>query len=370
MRVGVLGGGQLGRMLGLAGIPLGVQFRFLDERRDVPARDVGELHCGSYQDHNLLRSFADGLDVVTFEFENIPVDSVRYLAERVAVHPPAMALAAAQDRLTEKNLFRDLGIATAEFHAVDARDDLDAAVARLGLPLILKTRRGGYDGKGQFRIAGRADVSRAWKELGGQALIAEALVKFDRELSIIGVRGQRGETACFPLIENEHAGGILDTSVAPAPRVSAGLQQAAEAIVRSAMEALEYVGVLAIELFDCGGGLLVNEMAPRVHNSGHWTIEGAECSQFENHVRAICGWPLGSTAARGHSVMLNLIGTVPPVVRVLGVSEAHLHLYGKSPRAGRKLGHVTVCSATAEAAAARAGVIRGLRQGGGSKVEC
>lgn len=362
MRVGVLGGGQLGRMLGLAGIPLGIQFRFLDERRDVPAREVGELRIGSYQDHDLLQEFAAGLDVVTFEFENIPVDSVRFLSEFVAVHPPARALAAAQDRLTEKNLFRDLGVATAEFHAVDARDDLDAAVARLGLPLILKTRRGGYDGKGQCRIASASELGRAWKELGGQALIAEALVPFERELSVIGVRGRRGEMACFPLIQNEHVGGILDHSVAPAPRVPDELQKAAEAIVRSALEALEYVGVLAIELFDCDGKLLVNEMAPRVHNSGHWTIEGAVCSQFENHVRAVCGLPLGPTAACEHSVMLNLIGAVPPMEHVLACPGAHLHLYGKSPRPGRKLGHVTVLGETAEGARAAAERVRGLRR--------
>ncbi|MBI3758856.1 MAG: 5-(carboxyamino)imidazole ribonucleotide synthase [Deltaproteobacteria bacterium] len=361
MKVGVLGGGQLGRMLGLAGIPLGIEFRFLDERREVSARAVGELLVGSYEDRTLLRTFADGLDVVTFEFENIPADSVRFLEELLPVRPSSRALAAAQDRLTEKNLFRDLDLLTAEFVPVDARDDLDGAVRKLGLPLILKTRRGGYDGKGQFRLSSAADVQRAWDELGGQALIAESFVRFERELSIIAARGVDGAVATYPLIENHHVGGILDRSIAPAPNVSRELQATAEALIRSVLEGLDYVGVLAIELFEQGGRLLVNEMAPRVHNSGHWTIEGATCSQFENHIRAICGLPLGSTATRGHCEMLNLICAVPPIEQALNNPSTFVHLYGKFPRTGRKLGHITVladCQHIAEQLAARIGEMR------------
>lgn len=362
MKVGVLGGGQLGRMLALAGIPLGVDFRFLDERRDVPAGCVGELFVGAYDDHQLLREFAAGIDVVTYEFENIPVDSVRWLIQHVSVSPPPRALAAAQDRLTEKNLFRDLGIATPEYAAIDDRDDLEAAVTRLGLPLILKTRRGGYDGKGQFRLAHRRDVPQAWEELGATALVAETVVPFTRELSLIGVRNFSGACACYPLVENIHVGGILDTTIAPAADVPTSLAEQAEAWLRRLLDALEYVGVLSIELFECEGRLLANEMAPRVHNSGHWTIEGAPCSQFENHVRAICGWPLGPTQAHGTSIMLNLIGALPATPLLLEVPGVHTHLYGKQPRPGRKLGHVTVHMSSREETQRQADVVRRARR--------
>ena len=342
MIVGVLGAGQLGRMLALAGYPLGLRFRFLDPTPDAPASHVAQQLAGPYDDAATLDRFADGLDVITYEFENVPIDAARTLAARVPVFPPPEALEVSQDRLSEKDLFGLFGIPTPAYEAVRTREQLDAAVERIGLPAVLKTRRMGYDGKGQYALQVRADVGRSWDELGGAPLILEAYVPFERELSILGVRGREGEVAFYPLVQNEHRGGILRRSLAPAPDISRELQAQAEALAGRVMEALGYVGVLALELFQTPNGLVANEMAPRVHNSGHWTIEGAQTSQFENHLRAVVGLPLGATAARGHSAMLNLIGSVPDVANVLRVPGAHLHLYGKQPRPGRKLGHITV----------------------------
>lgn len=346
MTVGVLGGGQLGRMLALAGYPLGMRFRFLDFDAEAPARDVAPLVHAPFDDRAALDRFAAGLDVVTYEFENVPVDSVRHLATRVPVVPPARALEAAQDRLSEKTLFQRLGVATPRFAAVETREDLDRAVENLGLPVVLKTRRFGYDGKGQAVLRTSDDLNSAWGALGGRPLIVEAFVPFDRELSIIIVRGRSGEEACYPLVQNEHRDGILRLSIAPAPDLTPALQSLAQDMVGRIARELDYVGVLALELFQVGDELLANEMAPRVHNSGHWTIEGAQCSQFENHLRAIAGLPLGSAAPVGHSAMLNLIGETGDTAGALRVPGAHLHLYGKSPRPGRKLGHITVCAST------------------------
>ncbi|MDQ3856359.1 MAG: 5-(carboxyamino)imidazole ribonucleotide synthase, partial [Chloroflexota bacterium] len=290
------------------------------------------------------------LDAVTYEFENVPVEAARTLAAHVPVFPPPEALEVAQDRLTEKTSFQQLSIPTPLFAAVQSREDLAAAARELGLPAVLKTRRMGYDGKGQVVLREPADVDRAWSALGGTPLILESFVPFDRELSVLGVRGRTGETAFYPLIQNTHRGGILRRSLVPAPRLTEELQSLAEGYGRRVMEDLEYVGVLAIELFQGGDQLVANEMAPRVHNSGHWTLEGAETSQFENHLRAILDLPLGSTAPRGRSAMLNIIGTLPDAQRVLAVPGAHLHLYDKAPRAGRKLGHVTVCAQDTSAA--------------------
>jgi 5-(carboxyamino)imidazole ribonucleotide synthase len=325
-------------MLALAGIPLGLRFRVLDPAPEAATDPVAERVVGEYDDYAALADFVRGLDVVTYEFENVPVSTIRWLAERVPVYPPPAALEVAQDRLHEKQFFVRVCIPVGEFRAVESRAEFDAALAELGLPAVLKTRRFGYDGKGQRVIRTAADVESAWQSLGGRPLIVEQFIKFDRELSIIAVRGRTGKTACYPLVENEHQDGILFCSRAPAPDVNADMQSAAERYVSAALDALNYVGVLAIEFFAVGGRLLANEMAPRVHNSGHWTIEGAETSQFENHLRAVLGWPLGSTAAVGHSWMMNLIGAVPDRAAVEG---AHLHLYGKSPRPGRKLGHLT-----------------------------
>ena len=325
MLVGVIGGGQLGRMLGLAGIPLGLHFRFLDPSRDAPAREVGAHHVGAYDDRNLLGTLAERAAVVTFEFENVPVEAAEWLAETVPVWPPPAALAVAQDRLEEKRLFRRLGIGTAP---------IDDEVTRF--PALLKTRRLGYDGKGQERVETRPvpGTGRVLEES-----VLEEIVPFERELSILAVRGTTGETAFYPLVENVHEDGILRVSRAPA---RPELQQDAERIAMLLLDELGYVGVLAVELFEVEGRLLANELAPRVHNSGHWTIEGAETSQFENHLRAILGLPLGSTAARDEAVMVNLIGTMPPTAEVLAITGAHLHDYGKQPRPGRKLGHVTI----------------------------
>ena len=340
--VAVLGGGQLGRMLGLAGIPLDVGFRFLDPTSDAPAGAVGHLVTGALDDEAALAETARGADVVTYEWEGVPAAAARFLAEHLPVHPGDASLEVSQDRLVEKERFRAVGIPTAEFAGVDSRHELRVAIDRIGLPAVLKTRRGGYDGKGQSVIHDAADADTGWSELAGAPLILESLVPFARELSIIAARGVGGEVACWPVVENVHEHGILRVTRAPAPGLDGELQTRAELLAHRLLDELDHVGVLAIELFDVDGELLANEFAPRVHNSGHWTIEGAETSQFENHLRAVLGWPLGSTAARGVSAMVNCIGTMPERAAVLAIPGAHLHDYGKSPRAGRKLGHVTV----------------------------
>jgi 5-(carboxyamino)imidazole ribonucleotide synthase len=361
--IGILGAGQLGRMLALAGYPLGLCFRLLDPAPGAPAGQLAEHMQASYEDAATLERFSAGLDAVTYEFENVPVAAARFLAARVPVSPPPAALEAAQDRLAEKSFFQKLGAATPPFAPVDSHADLVAAIAQIGLPAVLKTRRLGYDGKGQIVLHDPADAEAAWATLGGAPLILEGFVPFERELSILAARSQSGETAFYPLVENHHRDGILRLSLAPAPGSTPALQSAAEQIASRAMAALEYVGVLAIELFEVtsdkfpvtrGQGrsdsslvtrrssLVVNEMAPRVHNSGHWTIEGAETSQFEQHLRAVLGLPLGATAARGFSAMVNLIGRLPDPAAILAIPGAHLHLYGKQPRAGRKVGHITL----------------------------
>jgi 5-(carboxyamino)imidazole ribonucleotide synthase len=309
---------------------------------------------GAYADASALDRLADGADVVTYEFENVPVASARHLARTVPVRPAPEALEVAQDRLVEKEFFRSVGIDTPGFAPVGSRAELDAAVARLGLPAVLKTRRLGYDGKGQQMLRAPADAATAWEAIGDGDLVLEAFVPFARELAVLAVRGREGTTACWPVVETHHRGGILRRAVAPAPGLSPRLRDAAEGLARRLLDALGYTGVLALELFEFDGRLLANEMAPRVHNSGHWTIEGAETSQFENHLRAVLDLPLGPTAARGHVVMLNVIGTPPDPAAVLAVPGAHLHLYDKAPRPGRKLGHVTVCAETAASAAAAA----------------
>jgi 5-(carboxyamino)imidazole ribonucleotide synthase len=341
--VAVLGGGQLGRMLGLAGIPLGLRFRFLDPAPEAPAQAVGDLVVGALGDETALTAVARGAGVATYEWEGVPAAAARFLAAGLPVHPGARSLEVSQDRLIEKEAFRRLGIDTPAFAAVDDRAGLDRAVAEVGgLPAVLKTRRGGYDGKGQRVVREPSDLDDAWTELGHAPLILEQLVRFDRELSVLAVRGVDGAVACWPLVENHHEGGILRISRAPAPRLDAALQQRGEDLATRLLTELDHVGVLAVELFDVGGDLLANEIAPRVHNSGHWTIEGAETSQFENHLRAILGLPLGATVPLGPSAMLNCIGEMPDRHTVLSVAGTHLHDYGKSARPGRKVGHVTV----------------------------
>jgi 5-(carboxyamino)imidazole ribonucleotide synthase len=346
--VGVLGGGQLGRMLALAGYPLGLRFRFLDPAPEAPVEDLAERLSGDPDDPELLERFTSGLHVVTYEFENVEVELARWLERVLPVYPPPLALEASQDRLREKALFRALGLPTAPFAPVDTQADLRRALAEVGAPAILKTRRFGYDGKGQRLIRTPEDADDAWQALGGVPLLLEGFVAFERELSQLAVRGRDGSVVFYPLVENHHQGGILRVSLAPAPGLTPGLSALAAEQTRRVLEALHYVGVLAIEYFQQGDRLIASEMAPRVHNSGHWTIEGAHTSQFENHLRAILGWPLGAAEAVAPCGMLNLIGTPPDPRAVLSVPDAHLHLYGKSPRPGRKLGHVTVCAATHE----------------------
>lgn len=343
--LGILGGGQLARMLALAAVPLGVRVLVLDQSGDACAGEVATLLEADYTDEAALTEFASLVDVVTFDFENVPARSAQWLAERVAVFPNPDALAVAQDRLSEKTLFNELGIGTPDYAAVDDRAGLDAAVARVGLPAILKTRRLGYDGKGQARLRSPADLDTAWNDLGAGRvpLILEAFVPFQRELSVITVRSRDGEIRTWPLTRNWHENGILSLSVAPVQADDAIIEQARGAARRIAQR-LDYVGVFALELFEHEGRLLGNEMAPRVHNSGHWTIEGADTSQFENHVRAVLGLPLGDTRLREPSAMINFIGAMPDRSVALQVPGLHWHDYGKSERAGRKVGHATICA--------------------------
>jgi 5-(carboxyamino)imidazole ribonucleotide synthase len=345
IRVGVLGGGQLARMLALAGAPLGAKFLMLDTDAGACGGQVAALMQADYRDLDALGRFADSIDLATFDFENVPAESAQWLAQRVPVFPSPRALAVAQDRMAEKSLFRELGIGTPAFAAVDSLDGLRAAVASIGTPCILKTRRLGYDGKGQFRLRNEADIEPAWTALAQgndqASLILEAFVPFERELSVVAVRGRDGEFRNYPLTRNWHHEGILSLSLAPAT-VDPCLAERAVSHARAVAQALDYVGVFALELFERGGELLANEMAPRVHNSGHWTIEGAVSSQFENHLRAVMGLPLGDTATRGCSAMLNWIGELPDCRAALGVPGLHWHDYGKSARPGRKVGHATV----------------------------
>ncbi|MES5815649.1 5-(carboxyamino)imidazole ribonucleotide synthase [Pseudoxanthomonas sp. Soil82] len=343
--VGILGGGQLARMMALSGAPLGLRFLVMDTVADACAGQFAPLLVGDYRDESALAEFAGKVDVATFDFENVPAESAEWLSARVPVFPNPRALAVAQDRLAEKTLFGELDIPVPEFAAVASRQDLDRALAEVGVPCILKTRRLGYDGKGQFRIRALADADAAWEALGAQAatvgLIVEAFVPFERELSVVAVRGRDGGFRTWPLTENWHVDGVLSASLAPA-QVDPALARTAIDYARRLAERLDYVGVFALELFCRDGALLANELAPRVHNSGHWTLEGAETSQFQNHLRAVLGLPLGATHARGHACMLNWIGEMPDAAAVLGEAGGHWHDYGKEPRAGRKVGHATL----------------------------
>ena len=339
MNIGILGGGQLARMLALAGHPLGLGFTFLDPAPDACAAPLGTHLQGAYDDPQMLERLAGCSDVITYEFENVPQSAVRTLSRHVGVHPHADVLAVAQDRLMEKSRFQQAGLDTAAFAPVDSLEGLRRAVGEIGLPAVVKTRTLGYDGKGQYLLRRDADIDAAWAELGHAPLIVEQFIAFAREVSIVAVRSVSGEIRFYPVAENVHREGIL--------RVSRGrgadpVQGQAERCARLLLEAFAYVGVLAIEFFEVDGRLLVNEMAPRVHNSGHWTIEGAETSQFENHLRAILDLPLGATRPRGFSGMVNFIGSIPARERLLALEHVHLHDYGKAWRPGRKQGHATV----------------------------
>ena len=343
--VGILGGGQLARMMALSGAPLGLRFLLLDNVADACAGQFAPMLVGDYRDEAILAEFAAKVDVATFDFENVPAESARWLNARIPVFPNPDALAVSQDRLAEKTLFRELGIDVPDFRDINGFDALRAAIAEIGMPCILKTRRLGYDGKGQFRIRSDADIDAAWQALGAQAgtvgLILEAFVPFEREISVVAVRGRDGEFRHWALTENWHEQGVLSASLSPATGTAA-FEADAVAYARKVAEKLDYVGVFALELFLHGGRLMANEMAPRVHNSGHWTLEGAETSQFQNHLRAVLGLPLGSTRSVGASCMLNWIGEMPDAQPVLREAGGHWHDYGKSARAGRKVGHATL----------------------------
>ncbi len=343
MKIGILGGGQLGRMLALAGHRLGFRFRFFEPAENPPVAHLGEVVCADYSDTRALERFVDGLDVVTYEFENVPVDAARWIAERVPVHPDPAALELAQDRSVEKRGFQQLDIRTADFREVSSSAELAGAAADLGFPLVVKTRRFGYDGKGQAVLRSEQGVDAAWAAVKGAPSIAEALVPFERELSIVAARASTGEMAYYPIVENEHQEGILRRTIAPAPNLTAALSAQARDAVQRVANSTHYCGVLALELFQVGDQLIANEMAPRVHNSGHWSQDGAVTCQFENHLRAIAGLPLGSTDVIGSgTVMTNLIGSMASRAELLADPRARVHLYDKAPRPGRKIGHVNV----------------------------
>jgi 5-(carboxyamino)imidazole ribonucleotide synthase len=358
MTVGIVGAGQLGRMLALAGYPLGLDFLLLDPAHDAPAGRVAPVLHGAFTDPKLLSRLARQCEVLTFDWENVSVEALR--AHAASAHgaricPPIGALAVAQDRVAEKRLFERLGIPTTRWQAVGSRSQLERALREVGVPGVLKTRRLGYDGKGQARVRTPEDAHRGWEELGKAPLIYEEWVPFDCEVSIIGARSAGGATAIYPLNGNVHSHGIL--RLTRAPYGPARWQRLAAGHLERCLAHFRYVGVLTIEFFVRNGRLIANEMAPRVHNSGHWTIEGCVTSQFENHLRAILGLPLGSTRPVGFSAMVNLIGEIPPRAGLLAREGLHLHDYGKRPRAGRKVGH---CTFVTPAAARRDRWARGL----------
>lgn len=340
IKVGVVGAGQLGRMMALAGIPMGIQFCFLDRTVDAPAAGLGEIHLGSFDDPAAIGALAEQVDVLTFDVENVPATALRAVEDIVTVAPGATALETTQDRLSEKKLFHTLGIRTAGFIAVDSKESLANAAQRLGFPCVVKTRRFGYDGRGQRFLRTGDDIDKAWQTFSGHDLIVEQFIAFEREVSLVSVRAHTGDTHFYALTENVHANGILHHS--NAPYGNRALQQEAQEHAQSIMEQLDYVGVMTIEFFVVNGELLANEIAPRVHNSGHWTIEGAVTSQFANHIRAICHLPIGNCDATGHSAMVNFLGTLPTPADCLTIDRLHFHDYGKSPRPSRKIGHATI----------------------------
>lgn len=356
-RVGIVGGGQLGRMLAQAGAPLDLRFTFLDPGSEPCASAHGEHLQADWQDAAALERLIETCDAITFEFENVPFEAVERLAERRPAYPPAQALATARDRWLEKSLFRALEIAVPPIARIDSQADLDAAVADIGLPAVVKTRTMGYDGKGQKVMREAGDVAGTFDELGGVPLILEGFIDFDHEISVIAVRARDGEIRHWPVVRNEHRQGILHCSV---PQTAHPLQPQAEDYASRVMNELDYVGVMAFEFFVTEDGLLANEIAPRVHNSGHWSIEGAVTSQFENHVRAVSGLPLGETARLAPCAMLNVIGAFPEREAVLALPGTRWHDYGKAPRPGRKIGHVTILAADDDTLKSRVAAVESL----------
>ena len=357
MKIGILGAGQLGRMLALAGYPLDFDFVFLDPATEACAAPLGEHIHADYQDERALAEFCVAVDIATYEFENVPARTAEFVASRIPLLPAPVALTVGQDRLSEKQLFDKLKVPVPRYMPVATREALELAVKNIGLPAVLKTRRLGYDGKGQAVLRKPEDLDAAWSRLGGQPLILEAFVPFQRELSCLAVRGKTGEMRFYPVVANVHRDGILRVAI---PQANDPLQAEAEDYARRVVEHLGYVGVLAFEFFVADGRLLANEIAPRVHNSGHWSIEGAVCSQFENHLRAIAGLPLGDTGLRGHSAMINFIGDAPANEKLAAIPGVHIHHYGKTPKPQRKVGHATVTAASAEELAERVAVVSQL----------
>ncbi len=347
--IGILGAGQLGRMLALAGYPLELDFRFYDTSGS-PSAGLGQITIDTEGklDNPELAQFLKDVDIVSYEFEHLPLELVQYIEEHSTLYPPAESIRVCQNRAEEKALFTKLGIPTPDYRVINSLPALEKAVEELGCPVVTKTVTEGYDGKGQFVIKDASQCQQAWQSIGNKTLIAEQFIQFKRELSVIAVRNSKDEMAVYPLAENSHHEGILRYSTAPAPKVDPEIASQAQSYIKELMHELGHVGILTLELFETDNGLMANEMAPRVHNSGHWSIEGATCSQFENHIRAICGMPLGDTEAKRPTCMINIIGQKGDVQKMLSLPYAHLHLYGKTERAGRKLGHVTVQADTYE----------------------
>jgi 5-(carboxyamino)imidazole ribonucleotide synthase len=347
-KVGVLGAGQLGRMLALAGYPLELDFHFYDTSGS-PSVGLGEVTCEPSDDldNEKLKTFLSDVDVVTYEFEHLPLALTQYIEKQTKLYPPSKSIEVCQNRALEKALFTKLGIPTPKYHIVNSLDSLKNAVDDLGCPVVTKTTTEGYDGKGQFVIKSSDQCEAAWNSIGltengPRDLIVEAFVNFKRELSIIAVRSINNDMAVYPLTENDHHEGILRYSFAPAVNLAKETEEQANSYIKELMHELGHVGVLTLELFETNTGLIANEMAPRVHNSGHWTIEGCVSSQFENHLRAITGMPLGSTDAIRPTCMINIISEKGDIRGIMGLPYAYVHLYGKEERPGRKLGHITV----------------------------
>lgn len=347
-KIGVLGAGQLGRMLAISGYPLGQKFGFYGESNHEPSALLGHMYRQS-DDVDSLNQLIEFADVITYESENTDVEMVREIAKTTPVYPAEKSLFYSQHRGREKGLFDQLNIPCAPYQVVDSLESLQIAVEEVGLPAVLKTTTEGYDGKGQFVLKEASQIEQAWSEIGGRELVLEGFIDFQRELSMVAVRNANNEHVYYPLVQNVHEEGILRYTIAPARKVSEELQKQAESYMQNLLDELDHVGVLTLELFDTVDGLVANEMAPRVHNSGHWTIEGAMTSQFENHVRAISGLPLGATTPRQPlAAMINIIGETGPVDKVLQMPKAFLHLYDKEERKGRKLGHINVVADTEE----------------------
>ena len=345
MNLGIVGGGQLGRMMAQAALPLGIKTTFLDPAQDACAGEAGALICAAYDDDAGVKQLAEAVNAVTFEFENVPPATVATLAKVRPAFPPVAALSTARDRWLEKSLFQSLSIKTPALALVDDQNSLEAGIDVVGLPCVLKTRTMGYDGKGQKVLRKRADLAGTFAELGSVPMILEGFIEFDYEVSCIGVRNQAGKSVFYPIVHNEHEQGILYRSQ---PLNQSPLQTKAEHAVKMVMDALDYVGTMAFEFFVKGDELIANEIAPRVHNSGHWSIEGSCCSQFENHVRAVMDLPLGSTEMTTSAMMFNVIGKKPNVTALLAIPGVHWHDYNKAERQGRKIAHITVTAVNDE----------------------